>query len=441
MKQMTRYILILLVGVFMGAGITFEQAVLAQRSSSDEAGLGPLPFNQLKTFAEVFNTVKADYVHPVSNKVLIQYAIRGMLSGLDPHSDYMDRNEYRDLQVDTEGQFGGLGIEVSMEHGMLVVVSPIDGTPAARSGLAAGDIIVRLGKQPVQGLTLGQAVHLMRGKPGSSIVLTVIRKGAAKPLTFTLVRSIIHVPSVKTALLAPGFGYLRISQFQANTPRNLRHGMERLVAQNKGPLKGLVLDLRNNPGGVLTAAVSVSDDFLNHGLIVYTKGRTPDANHQFRATAGDMLHGAPMVVLVNGGSASASEIVAGALQDNKRAIVMGTQTFGKGSVQTILPMSNGGALRLTTAEYYTPSGRSIQDVGITPDIEVQQGRFVKTSNGGIMLRESDLAGHLVNPNGTTASHDVKDNKAVAAQLASDYQLDQALEVLRGASIVQARVTR
>ncbi|MHB1587774.1 MAG: S41 family peptidase [Acidiferrobacteraceae bacterium] len=437
MNRITRYILILLIGIFVGAGITFEHAVQAERASaSTDAGLGPLPFNQLKTFAQVFNTIKADYVAPVSNKRLIGYAIRGMLSRLDPHSDYMDRNEYRDLQVDTEGRFGGLGIEVSMEHNMLMVVSPIDGTPAARKGIKPGDIIIRLNKQPVQGMTLEQAVHMMRGRPGSHIVLTILRKGASKPLKFDLVRSVIHVPSVKSRLLARNFGYVRITQFQANTPRNLRAALKKLAADNKAPLKGLVLDLRNNPGGVLNAAVDVSDDFLNKGIIVSTKGRTPDSDRVFRARPGDMLDGAPIVVLVNGGSASASEIVSGALQDNKRAIIVGTQTFGKGSVQTILPMPNGGALRLTTADYYTPNGKSIQDVGITPNIIVHQGRFVRTGTGEIRLHEVDLEGHLANPDGVKAA--AKHKKVPHfGSLNSDYQLQQALNLLKGIAIADA----
>ncbi|MHB1950742.1 MAG: S41 family peptidase [Acidiferrobacteraceae bacterium] len=437
MNRITRYILILLIGIFVGAGITFEHAVEAERAgASQEGDLGPLPFNQLKLFAQVFNTVKADYVTPVSNKRLIGYAIRGMLSGLDPHSDYMDRNEFRDLQVDTEGRFGGLGIEVSMEHSMLVVVSPIDGTPAARAGVKPGDIIIRLNKQPVQGMTLEQAVHMMRGRPGSHIILTVLRKGAAKPIKFDLVRSVIHVPSVKSRLLARNFGYVRISQFQANTPRNLKAALKELVARNKGPLKGLVLDLRNNPGGVLNAAVDVSDDFLNGGIIVSTKGRTPDSDHVFRARPGDMLHGAPIVVLVNGGSASASEIVAGALQDNHRAIIVGTDTFGKGSVQTILPLPNGGALRLTTADYYTPNGKSIQDVGITPNIIVHQGRFVRTGAGEIRLHEVDLEGHLANPDGIKAAKQSKKASQLGS-LDSDYQLQQALNLLEGIAIADA----
>jgi carboxyl-terminal processing protease len=438
MNRITRYILILLIGIFVGAGITFEHAVHAERTAaSGDPGLGPLPFNQLKTFAEVFNTIKADYVKPVSNKRLITYAIRGMLSHLDPHSDYMDRSQYRDLQVDTEGRFGGLGIEVSMEHNMLVVVSPIDGTPAARSGIKPGDIIAQINKEPVQGLTLEQAVHMMRGRPGSHIRLVVLRKGAPKPLTFNLTRSIIHVPSVKARLLARNFGYLRISQFQANTPRNLRAGLKKLVAENKGPLKGLVLDLRNNPGGVLNAAVAVSNDFLNKGVIVSTRGRTPGSDRVFRAHPdGDLLHGAPVVVLVNAGSASASEIVAGALQDDKRAIIVGTRTFGKGSVQTIMPMSNGGALRLTTADYFTPNGKSIQDLGITPNIVVHQGRFVRTGTGEIRLHEDDLEGHLANPDGLKAAP-AKKGAPHFGSLNNDYQLQQALNLLKGIAIADA----
>ncbi|HET9122681.1 MAG TPA: S41 family peptidase [Acidiferrobacteraceae bacterium] len=437
MKQATRYVLILLVGILAGAGVTFERAVLADRAEAGSAsGMGPLPFNQLKTFAEVFNTVKADYVFPVSNKKLITYAIRGMLSRLDPHSGYMDRRQFHDLEVDTEGRFGGLGLEVSMQRGMLVVVSPIDGSPAAHSGIKPGDVIIQINKQAVEGMTLGEAVHMMRGKAGSQITLTVVRKGTAKPLSFTLTRSVIHVPSVRGRMLAAGFGYLRISQFQSNTPANIRHQFADLVRENHGPLQGLVLDLRNNPGGVLTAAVSVADDFLQHGVIVSTKGRTPDANHAFRATPGDLLHGAPMIVLVNGGSASAAEIVSGALQDHHRALVVGTQTFGKGSVQTILPMPNGGALRLTTAQYYTPDGKSIQDVGITPNIVVHQGKFVRSGSGQLLLRETDLSGHLQNPDGIKPVKP-KPGKPEYGSLDNDFQLQQALNLLKGIAMTEA----
>ena len=436
MKQATRYVLILLVGVLAGAGITFERAVLADRADAQTAtGMGPLPFSELKTFAEVFNTVKADYVFPVTNKKLITYAIRGMLSRLDPHSGYMDKRQFHDLEVDTEGRFGGLGLEVSMQHGMLVVVSPIDGSPAAHSGIKPGDVIVQINQRAVEGMTLGDAVHMMRGKAGSEIKLTVVRKGSPKPISFTLTRSVIHVPSVKGRMLAAGYGYLRISQFQSNTPANIRHQFADLVRTNNGPLKGLVLDLRNNPGGVLTAAVSVADDFLNHGVVVSTKGRTADANHSFRATPGDILHGAPIVVLVNGGSASAAEIVSGALQDHRRALIVGTQTFGKGSVQTILPMPNGGALRLTTAQYYTPSGKSIQDVGITPNIVVHQGKFVRSDDGQLLLRETDLSGHLQNPDGIKPAK-TKGGKPKYPSLDDDFQLQQALNLLKGIALTE-----
>ncbi|MEK7796930.1 MAG: S41 family peptidase [Pseudomonadota bacterium] len=399
-----------------------------------------MPLDELRTFTEVFSRIKSDYVEPVEDKKLLGDAVQGMLTGLDPHSSYLDAESFKDVRVETEGQFGGLGIEVTMENGFVKVVAPIDDTPAARADLRTGDLIIRLDDKTVKGMTLNEAVRLMRGKVGTDIVLMVAREGTTKPFKVTLKRAVIKIQSVKNKLLEPGYGYVRITQFQAGTERYLNDAVKKLNAENKGALRGLVLDLRNNPGGVLNAAVAVSDAFLNKGLIVYTEGRVADSRLKFSATPGDLLNGAPIVVLVNGGSASASEIVAGAMQDHKRAVVMGTKTFGKGSVQTIVPMSNGAALKLTTARYYTPNGRSIQATGIVPDIAADEAKITK-SEAGDRLREADLARHLEGGEAPAPKEEKKDDKkkgpgrVLAA--ADDYQLQEALNLLKGISFFKA----
>src|SRR3990172_7382640 len=386
MKRYARYGLVLAVGIFVGVGITIERAVRADR---EEARNSPLPIEEVRTFTEVFNRIKTDYVVPVEDKKLLEDAIQGMLAGLDPHSAYLDAEAFKDIRVGTEGEFGGLGIEVTMEDGFVKVVSPIEDTPAARAGLKTNDLIIRLDEKAVKGMALNDAVKMMRGKPGSQITPGGARGGKTKPLKFTLTRAVIRIQSVKAKMLGDGFAHLRVTQFQTNTAKNLKDAIDKLTKENKGPIAGAVLDLRNNPGGVLNAAVAISDAFLEKGRIVYTEGRVSDAQLKFDATPADLLNGAPMVVLVNGGSASASEIVAGALQDHKRAVVMGTKSFGKGSVQTIIPVSNGAALKITTARYYTPSGRSIQASGIVPDIVTEEARITK-SEAGDRLRDSDL---------------------------------------------------
>jgi carboxyl-terminal processing protease len=456
MKFNTRNFLILTLGLVMGISISVGHSVFAEREKPVTASL---PLDELRTFTEVLNKIKTDYVEPVDDKTLLQNAIRGMLTGLDPHSAYLDAEAFKDLQVSTTGEFGGLGIEVGMEDGFVKVISPIDDTPAQQAGIQAGDLIIRIDDTPVKGLTLGEAVNRMRGKPGTDITLTVAREGQEKPLKFTLKRAVIKVSSVKGRTLEPGFGYIRISQFQSNTGDNLNQFISKLKQENGDKLKGLVLDLRNNPGGVLNASVAVSDAFLEKGLIVYTDGRLKDSHQKFQATPGDVLKGAPLVVLINGGSASASEIVAGALQDQKRAILMGTKSFGKGSVQTVVPIDNNAALKLTTARYYTPSGRSIQAEGITPDIALEN---VKVSAGENPIlepvKEADLSGHLQNGNRKTgddsgtkpadstmpAPADTKDIKKKDAKkdpdkLAStDYQLSEALNLLKGLNIMRER---
>ena len=446
MKLATRYILVLFLGMFVGAAIILDMGVLAEREAPKEA-LAPLPLDELRTFTEVFSRIKSDYVEPVEDKKLLEDSVQGMLSGLDPHSAYLDAQSFKDMRVETEGLFGGLGIEVTMENGFIKVVSPIEDTPAARAGVKPGDLVIRLDDKAVKGLTLTEAVRIMRGKPGTDITLTIVREGESKPLKITLTRAVIKIQSVKNRILEPGFGYVRITQFQAGTDKGLAEAIKKLEVENKGNLRGMILDLRNNPGGVLNSAVGVSDTFLDSGLIVYTEGRVTDSKMKLSATPGDLLNGAPLVVLINGGSASASEIVAGALQDHKRAVIMGTKSFGKGSVQTIIPISNGAALKITTARYYTPSGRSIQASGIVPDIVTEEARITK-SEAGERLREADLARHLENndeaakpkaePKAEDKKDGVKKDDAGKTSAAEDYQLQEALNLLKGISFFKAQ---
>jgi carboxyl-terminal processing protease len=439
MKPKLQNYSLVLVGLITGVLVSIGHGVFAERENSRAT----LPIEELRTFSDVFGRIKNDYVVDVDDKELIENAIRGMLSGLDPHSAYLDAEQFTELQVGTTGQFGGLGIEVGMENGFVKVIAPIDDTPAERAGVQAGDLIIRLDETPVKGMTLNEAVKVMRGKPGSDIELTIVREGLDKPLNITITRDIIKVKSVKARMLEPGYGYLRISQFQSKTADNLVDAVTDLKKENKGPLNGMVLDLRNNPGGVLNGAVAVSDAFLEKGMIVYTEGRIADSSLRFNATPDDVIDGAPLVVLVNQGSASASEIVAGALQDHKRAIIVGTKTFGKGSVQTILPLSSESALKLTTARYYTPSGRSIQAEGITPDIELDRVKFTSVESNIAPLKEADLSRHLKNGNGDKKGksskqedEDEEENESLAAD---DYMLYEALNLLKGLVILQSRM--
>jgi len=430
-------ILILFLGCLLGILISTTSSVFADKAEKKTEQVVALPFAELRTFTEVFGRVKQDYVEPVSDKTLLENAIRGMLSGLDPHSSYLDTEEYKELRVGTTGRFGGLGIQVTMENGFIKVISPIDDTPAQRAGLQSGDLIIKLDEKPVKGMTLTAAVGIMRGKVGSKIVLTVVRKGKDAPFNVTLIRDIIKVKSVRGRTLEEGFAYLRISSFQSPTGKAVNDEIAKLTKANGGQLKGLVLDLRNNPGGVLNGAVSVSDSFLDAGKIVYTEGRIKDAKMDFNATPGDVLNGAPMVVLINGGSASASEIVAGALQDHHRAVIMGFKSFGKGSVQTILPLGNGGAVKITTARYYTPSGRSIQATGIVPDIELARLKLEALEAAKFKpIKEADLSHHLSNGNAKKAKSSAKkpeDKKGVDIR---DYPLNEALNLLKGIAILR-----
>jgi len=442
MKLATRNLLLIILGVTLGVSLTIGHSVLAERESATT----PLPLSELRTFSEVFASIKNHYVESVDDKELLENAIRGMLTGLDPHSAYLDEKDFNDLKVGTSGEFGGLGIEVGMEDGFVKVIAPIDDTPAQRAGIEAGDLVIRLDDTPVKGLTLKDAVDIMRGKPGTKILLTIVREGSGKPLKIEITRDIIKVTSVKKKLLNKHFAYIRITQFQSNTGENLEDAITELKKESNDSLKGLVLDLRNNPGGVLGASVSVSDAFLEEGRIVYTEGRAENSEISFNATAGDLINGLPMVVLINVGSASASEIVSGALQDHKRAIIMGTRSFGKGSVQTVMPLKDGNALKLTTARYFTPSGRSIQAEGIQPDIILDNIKLAETEEPEFKpIKEANLAGHLDNGDDldTESSEELSaeeieaSEKQKRADLArDDFQLYEALNLLQGLHLLQ-----
>ena len=458
MQGKMKQIGLLSVGAVAGLLISIGISAVAQREARP-----PLPLEELRQFSDVFGAIKANYVESVEDKKLITEAISGMLSGLDPHSQYLDAEAFKELQVGTQGEFGGLGIEVGTEDGFIKVVSPIEDTPASKAGIKSGDLIVKIDEKPTKGLPLNEAVKLMRGKPKTPVTLTLARKGEARPIVVQLIRDVIKVQSVKSKVLEPGYGYVRLTQFQEHTVENMVRAIDTMYKQ-QGPLKGLVLDLRNDPGGLLHGAIGVSAAFLPaRTLITSTDGRTDDAKRKYLASPDDYLRGSrddivaklpaavksvPLVVLVNGGSASASEIVAGALQDHKRAVVLGTQTFGKGSVQSILPLTNSTAIKLTTARYYTPSGRSIQAKGIAPDFLVEE-----TPEGDVSqfrLREADLTRHLSNdkeseakpivpkPTDPAADAKLKDRKPVEFGSADDYQLAQAMNHLKGKPVVIAK---
>jgi carboxyl-terminal processing protease len=401
----------------------------------------PLPLDELRTFAEVMDRIKAAYVEPVDDKTLLENAIKGMLSNLDPHSAYLGPEDFQELQESTSGEFGGLGIEVGAEDNFIKVVSPIDDTPASRAGIQAGDLIVKINGQPTRGQSMTEAVDKMRGKIGEKITLTLVRDGGT-PFDVTLARAVIQVKSVKAQMLENGYGYIRITQFQVKTGDEVSKALAKLRKDNGKKLSGLILDLRNNPGGVLQAAVEVVDHFISKGLIVYTKGRIANSELRFSATGHDESEAVPLVVLINGGSASASEIVAGALQDHKRGVLMGTDSFGKGSVQTVLPLNGDRALKITTALYYTPNGRSIQAQGIIPDVEVRQGKLTSDSDSE-NFKEADLQGHLGNGNGGVerpSGRGTTPGAGTAAKKArpqdEDFQLSQALSLLKGLSVTR-----
>jgi carboxyl-terminal processing protease len=425
---------------------------MEKEAKTDTMILEPrLPLNELRVFAEAFNRISSAYVEEIDDRTLLENAIRGMLSQMDPHSSYLDKDSFDDLQESTSGNYGGLGIEVGMEDGLLKVISPIDDTPAANAGIESGDLIIQLDETPVKGMSLSEAIEAMRGEPGSNIEILLIKTDNPTPTPLTLTRQIIKVASVRQRYLEEGFGYLRIAQFQSGTGDEVEKAVIQL--KDEGDLEGLIIDLRNNPGGLLQSAVAVSDIFIDDGLIVYTRGRMEDSEQRYNARTPDSIQGVPIVVLVNAGTASASEIVAGALQDHGRAIVMGTTTFGKGSVQTILPLTNEKAIKLTTARYYTPNGKSIQAEGIIPDIWVDRSKVTPAKSNPWRIKEKDLPKHLEGDSeGSKLKTDVDDsdnpdsmdpdfseppnyysnNMELAIR---DYQLNEALTLLKGLHIL------
>lgn len=421
-----------LLTVLMSTALTLSSSwVIAEpKDASTEIKVNPektLPLEELRRFGEVFDRIKKAYVEPVSDSQLIEDAVSGMLIGLDPHSSYLAPNEYSELQIQTSGQFGGVGIEISQDDGIIRVITPIDDTPAMKAGIKPGDLIIKIDGKVIQSIGVEKAITLMRGKVGSEIVLTVVRDGEGSPFDVSLKRDLINVTSVRSRFLEEGIGYVRISQFQHQTARDLNKQLAEM--QEQQALSGLVLDLRNNPGGVLRGAVDVTDAFVSSGIIVSTKGRLASSQMSFNATPAMSIKDIPLVVLINGGSASASEIVAGALQDKNRAIIMGTDSFGKGSVQTVLQLTGDRAIKLTTAKYFTPSGRSIQAKGILPDIEIDQAKVQEQARSK-MLKEKDLAGHLDNQDADLIKP-VKSNL-----LETDFQLHEALSLIKGLVIVR-----
>ncbi len=443
---------IMAVGLVAGIMLAVGTGVWADKSTPSYKGL---PLDDIRNLSEVFGKIKENYVEEVEDKTLLENAIRGMLSGLDPHSTYLDKESFHELRVGTSGEFGGLGIVVGMENGFVKVVSPIDDTPAARAGIEAGDLIIRLDETPVKGMTLDDAVKIMRGKPGSPIKLMVVREGKDKPFEVTIIRDKIRVKSVKPRSLEAGYGYIRITQFQQRTGNDLLLAIKKLKEENDNKLKGLVLDLRNNPGGLLDAAVDVTDAFIESGkIVVSVKGRNKDNHDIRRSRTSDQIKDVPLVVLVNGGSASASEIVAGALQDHKRAIIMGKQSFGKGSVQSVVPLGNNAGLKLTTARYYTPSGRTIQAKGIEPDIILDDIKVeVKVVDNVFKpIKEADLTGHLENDKEVKSDKDKKNKGTKNAKTSkkdakkvkkeslakTDYYLYEALNLLKGLHLLTRR---
>ncbi len=422
---------ILVFGILVGAAATFAVSQPWQVSGSAEAAGNADTYRQLNLFGDVYERVKADYVELPDDADLVESAINGMLAGLDPHSSYMSPKNYRDMQVQTRGEFGGLGIEVTMEDGLVKVVTPIDDTPAAKAGVQAGDLITHLDGDPILGLNLSEAVEKMRGRVNTPIELTIRRAGSDEPVEITVVRDIIQIRAVRSNT-EEDVGYIRITQFNEQTFDNLKTAINDLESEIPAEdLKGFVVDLRNNPGGLLDQAIAVSDTFLDRGEIVSTRGRNADESQRYNARSGDLVKGKPVIVLINGGSASASEIVAGALQDHRRATVVGTRSFGKGSVQTIIPLGSNGALRLTTARYYTPSGRSIQAKGIDPDILIEQDVPEELKGATTSKGESSLRGHLE----TEAGEEAGGSSAyVPPDKKDDKQLNYALDLLRGVQV-------
>ncbi|NQX90155.1 MAG: S41 family peptidase [Halioglobus sp.] len=411
------------------AGSIAILALLAGAPCALSKAQGELPLDELRTFAEVYNQIRAGYVEEIDDSTLLEYAIQGMLMGLDPHSTYLTEDAFQGLQDTTSGEFTGLGLEVGMENGYVKVISPIDGSPAAAAGLLSGDVILKLDNAPVKGMSLNEAIDIMRGPKGSEIELTIGRPGQSQPFDVTIERNVIKIASVRASWLEPGYGYVRVAQFQSSTGTDVRKAIEKLMAEQT--LRGLVIDLRNNPGGILRSSVAVASLFLDGGRVVYTEGRIDNADLSYDADPLDMTDGVPIVVLINQGSASAAEIVAGALQDRRRAVIMGTESFGKGSVQTILPLSDSRAVKLTTALYFTPSGRSIQAEGIVPDILVERATLTALDDSN-RVKEADLSGHLDNASGGDKRKTRQLNREL---LTRDNQLYEALALLKGLNIL------
>lgn len=441
MRLNKRGTLTIMISLLMGACIGICSYVMAQNPIVQNKTIS-VPLKDIQRFSTVIMQIKRYYIEPIKDDTLFDNAMRGMVSSLDPHSAYLDEDDLKDLQTATTGKFGGIGVEIIPESGYIKVISPLDDTPAYKAGVKAGDLIIRIDNKLIKEMTMREAINLIRGKRGSHVVLTILRKGEKKPLKIIVQRDVIKVQTIKTKLLEKHYGYIRIAFFQTPAKQDLENAIDNLEKQSGGPLRGLILDLRNNPGGLLDAAIDVADAFLDlehlkkyDGLIVYTKGRIPHADIKAKATPGDLIHDVPMVVLINEGSASASEIVAGALQDYKRAIIVGTKSFGKGSVQTVFPIDNNSALKLTTALYYTPSGRSIQAMGIIPDVMVNNLTVNKTDSDDVLIdpiNENDLSGHLKNGNGKITVEDLEQTIKSETSLAqSDFQLYEALMILEG----------
>ncbi len=436
----TRFVLAAGIAAVLGAAV-----VAWNPSEGFQQATAATDYKQLSKFSQVMDAVRRSYVEEVTDEELINGALSGMLSKLDPHSSYLDKEMFKQMQVDTSGEFGGLGIEIVAAEGGIRVVAPIEDTPADHAGIQAGDLIIKIEDQLAKDISLVEAVKMMRGKPGTPIALTIFREAEAQPIDIKIVRAVIKVKSVKSDLLAPGYAYLRVAQFQEKTSDQLKKQFADLRKRSSGKLRGAVLDLRNNPGGLLDQAVEVTDLFLDKGGIVSTRSRV-GRSMSFEAEKGDLLDGLPLVVLINNGSASASEIVSGALKDNKRAVLMGTKTFGKGSVQRIVPLNDGTAFKLTTSLYYTPSGNSIQATGIEPDIEVEQVVVkVEEKRKRLSISERDLKGHLANGNGKKSAGKSGDKKPAKDELSDlmkerltrDVQLQRALDLLKGLNAIQS----
>ena len=417
---MKRNFFLLLLLLFCNTGNTEKESEFSEAM---------LPLEDLRVFAESFKRIRSSYVDDITDQDLLILAIKGMLAELDPHSVYLDKEAIKNFEESTSGNYGGLGIEIIKEQSFIKVISPIDDTPASRAGIESGDLITNLDGISVKGMSISEAVKIMRGEPETNISLSILKKGTSKVIDLNLTRQLVKVSSVRQRYLEEGFGYLRIAQFQARTAQEVREAIIKL--KDSGNLNGLIIDLRNNPGGILRASVDVADTFLDKGLIVYTLGRLEESQNRYEARPGDMLSGLPIVTLVNEGSASASEILAGALQDQERSIVMGTNTFGKGSVQTIIPITETRAVKLTTARYFTPNGRSIQAEGIIPDINVPRHRVTPRNRNNLKISEKNLSGHLANKNSDSEKVDNKTKKEESDLIFRDFQLYQALNVLTG----------